>query len=174
MGSNVSAMDQGNDVLTMFQAIDRGEFVLDLEESIKTVVESVMERMQKGSVTIKLDFQYDPETEAMKVTPKVTSKLPERPKRASLFFITPGGKLSRYDSRQRDLVEDLHAMERQEEVVSQNPITQARDSGTVEAEEVPVGVQQAEAVLSSEDLAKPEITQEVDPATGEIINVRRT
>ncbi len=103
--SNITVMDGENGVLDMFKAIERGDFLLDIEEHLKKVVDAVVENRKAGELSITLKFDYDAQTDAMKVVPKVRSKMPEKPKRASLFFVTPNGKLSRYDSRQREMFE---------------------------------------------------------------------
>lgn len=102
MGSNVTVMDKGG-VFDMLAAIDRGDFVLDFEAAVKSVVESVVQEQRKGSVSIGLDIDYDSELGAVKVSAQLKTKLPKRPVKASLFFVTPEGNLTRYDSRQRDM-----------------------------------------------------------------------
>lgn len=96
---NVSVTKRG-DVFDMLQNIDKGSVVHVLEDASRECVRESMQTGKKAKITLTIEFDPDMKTDAMRVSGKVTVKLPEPPKKASLFFPTPDGNLSRADVRQ--------------------------------------------------------------------------
>lgn len=102
MGSNVSVVGSNGGVFDLIKAINRGDFVLDLEDAVKEVVANVIERGGMGKVTLDFKFQIDPQTNAMKVFADLKKTSPKKAAKATLFFVTPDGELTR-TSPQREM-----------------------------------------------------------------------
>lgn len=113
MGSNVSSMPEGETILSMIGQIDRGNPILDLELECKQAIAAAMELGKASSVTLTIAFKPDPQTEAMTVSAKVTSKIPKETRKPSLFFVTEDFLLTRTHPNQRDMFVDDVALPRQ-------------------------------------------------------------
>lgn len=104
MGSNVAVMNNPEEtVLDLFKQIDRGHMVLDVEQACKEVVGGCREHMKSGEVTLKIKFDPDPKTGAMRVSYDLKKKVPEKKPMASIFFVCDDNTLSRQDPRQREM-----------------------------------------------------------------------
>lgn len=103
MGSNISAIASNGGIVDLIQSIERGEFLLDLEEACSDVVDKVQDTGKPGEVVIKIRFGLDASTDTMRVSGNVVKKLPQKPTKASIFFITPEGNLSRLNTKQTDM-----------------------------------------------------------------------
>lgn len=103
MSSNISVVNGNEGIIEVFRSIDRGNFIIDVEEAVKVIVERVLSTQNKGAVQIKLGFEYDNQTEAMRISAEIKETMPKEPKKASLFFVTPEGNLSRHNPRQPDM-----------------------------------------------------------------------
>ena len=101
-----TAISTGGLLHDVLPAIDRGEVVLDLEQACMDVVEAVRSTQKAGEVTLDIAFSFDPSTDAMKVAGVVKKTLPQKRGKASLFFITPEGRLTRMDTRQKEMFID--------------------------------------------------------------------
>ncbi len=101
--SNISVSKTPNGIFDVISAIDRGEALLNVEQACMEVVDAVRTLGKSGKVTIELGFVYDSQADAMRVTSTVKKKMPEAQARASLFFMTPEGHLTKMDNRQRDM-----------------------------------------------------------------------
>ena len=102
-----------NLVVDVLQAIDRGGFVHTLEEELRSAVMASCEHLKKAEVTIKLTIDPDTKSDAIRVSGAIKTKLPEPPTKASLFFPTPEGGLSRVDPRQREMFNNDHYLNQQ-------------------------------------------------------------
>lgn len=90
-------------VFETLAAIDRGNLVLDLEDALREVVTASMYEQKSGKVSLVLTFDPDTTTGAMRVSAEVKSSPPKPKKKASIFFPTPEGNLSRSDHRQQEM-----------------------------------------------------------------------
>lgn len=102
MGSNIAVMEGGT-VLDLLTDIDNGNLVLDLEEVCKQVSQASMETMKKGSITLKIDFDPDPKSEAIRISASLKHAIPVKPRKAKLFFVEADGTLTRSNPRQHDM-----------------------------------------------------------------------
>lgn len=110
MSSNIAVMSNpGETVLDLLKQIDQGHMVLDMEQECKDVVAACKEHMKQGSVTITVKFDPDNKTGAMRVSHKMTSKMPKKVPMASLFFVCDDNTLSRTNPHQRDMFERQEA-----------------------------------------------------------------
>lgn len=100
---NTSISKTPDGVLDIIRAVDRGEGILDLEEACVDVVDAVRATGKAGKVTVEMTFNYDSNTDAMRVGMAVKKSMPQKKRKESLFFITPEGNLTRMDHRQRDM-----------------------------------------------------------------------
>lgn len=101
------AITKRGDIFDTLAAIDKGGLVHELEDACRDAVLASVSTMKKSEVVIKLSFDPDTKTEAMRVSASVNVKLPVAPKKAALFFPTPEGNLSRMNPQQRDIEEYL-------------------------------------------------------------------
>lgn len=100
--SNTSVLKRET-VWDMLNTIERGEFVLDIEQACQGVVQSVQETGKQGSITLTITFRPDAQLGAIRVGGKLAVRAPQKAVREALFFPTPEGNLSRYDAKQRDM-----------------------------------------------------------------------
>lgn len=68
-------------------------------------------RTFKGSTTLKLDFEVKDET--VVIRSDFTSKVPKRPRKASMFWVVEDGALSTEHPRQHDMFGGPRSVERQ-------------------------------------------------------------
>lgn len=106
MGSNITSIDSPGGIIDVLKSMDRGNTIFDLEDALTEVVNGVTTHKTSGEVTLTLSIKIDPQTDAIKVIPDVKMKKPKRPKRGSLFFPTPEGRLSRANPNQSDMFPD--------------------------------------------------------------------
>lgn len=100
---NISVSNTPNGIIDIISAVERGELLLDYEQAMREVVDAAIAQQKQGKVTLEITFVPDPSTGAMRVSGAVKKVLPQKKSKASLFFITPEGNLSRMDTRQRDM-----------------------------------------------------------------------
>lgn len=104
MGSNIAVMNNPEEtVIDLLKQIDRGHMVLDMEEACREVVSASKEHEKQGEVTLKIKFDPDPKTGAMRVNYDLKKKVPEKKPMASIFFVCDDGTLSRQDPRQKEM-----------------------------------------------------------------------
>lgn len=102
MGSNITAVPEGG-IFEVFKAIDRGDFVLELEEKSRELVEAIRATGKGGKLSIELELAPDKDGGLVKVFGSVKAKTPKPKPKAAYFFMTPEGNLSRMDTRQRSM-----------------------------------------------------------------------
>lgn len=105
MASNITAVSEGT-FIEMLKNIQQGDVIFDVEDALVQVVNGATETGGKGSVSLTLTLEPDPKTGTMRVSADVKAKIPKKPSRVSLFFVTPSGQLSRQDPRQREMFSD--------------------------------------------------------------------
>jgi hypothetical protein len=81
------------DALDVLSQINRGDLVAKMEDGMKECAEASVRTGKKSMITITLTFDPDDKTEAMRIIPKVKTKLPEEQEKAALFFVSPEGAL---------------------------------------------------------------------------------
>lgn len=102
--NNAVTADAPDGILDVLRTVNRGSTLFDLEEEMEKIVHEVTELQGgKGVLTLKLEIGFDPQTSAIKVVPKLSTKLPDKPVRGTLYFPTPQNRLSKADPRQRDM-----------------------------------------------------------------------
>lgn len=99
--SNQQLLGNRGDVFDTLSAIDRGGFAHDLQDAMKEVVQECVGTQKKGKVTIEIEIDPDSKTDTIRVSGKIKKTLPQLPKKASIFYPTADGMLTRMDSRQR-------------------------------------------------------------------------
>lgn len=102
---------QRGDIFDTLAAIDRGGLVHELTDGVREAVLASVDTLKKSTVTLEIVFDPDSKTEAMRVSARVKVKTPSPPPRASLFFPTPDGNLSRMDIRQREMFPEAGSRE---------------------------------------------------------------
>lgn len=98
--SNTSISKSTNGIFDIVSAVDRGEALLDWEQANIDVVDAVRQTGKTGKVTLEMAYTFDAQADAMRVSCNVKKTMPQKKTKASLFFITPEGHLSRMDNRQ--------------------------------------------------------------------------
>ena len=98
--SNTSISNSANGIIDIIAAVDRGEALLDFEQANIDVVDAVRSTGKGGKVVLELSYIHDAQADAMRVSVNVKKTMPQKKSKASLFFVTPEGRLSRMDSRQ--------------------------------------------------------------------------
>lgn len=85
--SNKTPFDQ------TLKQLNRGEINDELTDIVADVVKAVRSTRKKGSVTLTLEFNMlnSVTEDTMKITPKISSKLPELPRDESIVFSTASG-----------------------------------------------------------------------------------
>lgn len=93
------------DVYETLDAIDRGELSNQLQSALRKATVASINTMRKSKVTIEITIDPDTKTDplAMRISGSVKTKLPENPVRASIFYPTNDGGLSRQHPQQRDI-----------------------------------------------------------------------
>jgi len=87
----------------------KGRTNRDLSEALQAITKAVAETRKAGSLTLKIDIKPQQNTGAVTVTDKVTAKVPEFDRTASIFFVDEDGHLVRDDPNQSDLFQENHA-----------------------------------------------------------------
>ena len=103
MGSNITVVDHNDGVLEVLRTVDKGNLLHDLEDALSQVVQGILEHGKKGEISLKMSLSHDRQTDTMKIIAEVKKKVPVKDKRGSLFFVTPGGTLTRDNPRQREM-----------------------------------------------------------------------
>lgn len=97
------------DVLRDFR---RGKVVDDLTEALAEVVKGVEETNKKGEITLKLVVQpQGKDDNAMRVSAKVTSKVPRADLPDALFYADADGSLLRDDPTQSRMFADAEEVD---------------------------------------------------------------
>ncbi len=104
MNTQPQIIEQDEGAIGVLKDIRRGNVVAELDDAITEVVAAIEENQGgSGKVTLTIGVSYDNSTQAYKVTGKVVPVLPKKKEHASLFFATPGNKLTRANPNQRDM-----------------------------------------------------------------------
>lgn len=86
--------------------VERGDLAVDLTREIDIVLQAVRDAAgpktsAKGSVTLKLNFEVTGVN--LEILGDITSKVPKRPRAASMYFLTKDGEISDEHPDQDDL-----------------------------------------------------------------------
>ncbi len=101
MNQQVQMIGSRGDVFDTLSAIDRGSFAHDIEDGLKELVQECVDTQKKGKLIIEIDVDPDTKTDSLRVSGQVKVKLPDRPKKASIFFPQQDGTLTRVNAAQR-------------------------------------------------------------------------
>lgn len=88
------------EIVDMLASIKRGALIIDFHDQLAAAIRASHHTNKQTSITMTLKLSPDEKTEAMRMSGKVTSKLPAEPEKEALFFVTPDFKLTRMDHRQ--------------------------------------------------------------------------
>lgn len=102
---NALTQPKRGDVYDTLEAIDRGGLSKELRHAFRKATLASINTMRKSKVTIEITIDPDTKTDplAMRVSGSVKAKLPETPIRASIFYPSASGDLSREHPHQRDI-----------------------------------------------------------------------
>lgn len=107
---------------TLITQLEGGALNEALSEEIRKVVSEIsdaaMDRggVQKGSVTLKLDFKIDQKDKIIEVQADVKTKVPQTPRgRAGMFWCDSDGNLTRENPHQMSFDDELARRRKQEE-----------------------------------------------------------
>lgn len=80
-------------------------------EALREVVKAVRETGKSGAVTIRLDVKLVEQTTQIVISDKITSKVPQLDRQASIYFTTPEGDVLR-DNPDQDPLFNVQEIER--------------------------------------------------------------
>ncbi len=103
--SNQAIITKRGDVYDTLEAIDRGGLSKELGAAFRKATLASLNTMKKSKVIVEITIDPDTKTDplAMRVAGVVKTKLPEAALRASIFYPSPSGELSREHPYQRDI-----------------------------------------------------------------------
>lgn len=130
MSANQQVTSSRGDVFDTLAAIDRGSFGHDIQDAMRNVVQECVGTQKKGSVTITIDIDPDSKTDTLRVSGKVKVSLPQKPKKASIFFPQPDGTLMRMNPRQYMIPGTEH--ETSHSAPSSQPVTDVSEREVVD------------------------------------------
>lgn len=90
-------------ILPVLKAIDRQNFMVDLEEALDKVVLATQETGKSGKLSIEIEIAPNEKTGAVEVSGGIKIKLPEPSRKAAIFYVTQDNKLSRQAPNQPEL-----------------------------------------------------------------------
>lgn len=96
----IQTIGSRGDVFDTLSAIDRGGLTHDVEDALREAVMASVALGKKSRITIELVIDPDTKTDSVRVSGKVSKKLPDAPTKASIFFPTPEGNLTRVNPSQ--------------------------------------------------------------------------
>ena len=96
------------DAQILIGMLEQGDLNQALSAELGKVMKELTEMSQENAKatfkgTLKLDLTIEVENQIVHVKAKVDSKLPDRPRRSTLFFVTDDGELSTEHPHQRDM-----------------------------------------------------------------------
>lgn len=91
----------GTNALNTIADLDEGNFVLHLDEALRSVVKAVNDTSQKGSLAVQIFVE--PDGRAVKIWAKYAAKMPAPPTTESRYFVTKEGDLTVNDPKQLEL-----------------------------------------------------------------------
>lgn len=98
-----STPDEPQDFAAFMATLSKGRTNRDLSAALHAVVAAVAETRKNGSVTLTINVKPQQNTEAVTVTDKITAKVPEFDRSASIFFVDREHHLVRDDPNQQNL-----------------------------------------------------------------------
>lgn len=107
MSDQITAVD--NSIRELFETlkiIGNGDLALETATALQEIVTASQYTGKKSELIMKVIVEPDSKSDAFRVSGSVKTKLPVEPVKASLFFPMANGRLSRIDSRQRNMFEE--------------------------------------------------------------------
>lgn len=92
--------------LELLQTFRRGELLQQGDEQLEKVIGAIAETGGDGKLVIEMPFKLN-KAGQIECTPKITSKVPQRPMGTGIFFADDDGRLSRRDPRQMDIEDEI-------------------------------------------------------------------
>jgi len=92
--------------LEFLQTFRRGELLRLGDKQMTEVVAAMAETGGDGEITLKLPLKLN-KAGQIECTPKVTSKVPQRPVGTGIYFIDDEQRLSRRDPNQMDIEDEI-------------------------------------------------------------------
>ena len=105
---NQQVISKRGDVYDTLAAIDRGGFTKEVNGAMREATLAAINTMGKAKVIIEITIDPDTKTEplALRVSGAVKIKKPVMPAKASIFYPTAHGGLTREHPHQRDIEDD--------------------------------------------------------------------
>jgi hypothetical protein len=91
--------------MELLSQLNGGRVIRDLAEKYPQVIEAVRKTGKKGELSLRLVIRPDGkgEVQTVDVLDEIKTKLPERDKKATTFFVSEENLLSRLDPNQREM-----------------------------------------------------------------------
>ena len=99
-------IDHSINFLGFIQSFRRGELLRQGDQQLSEVIAAMAENGGDGELTIKLPFKLNKGGQ-IECTPKITSKIPQRPMGTGIFFADDDGRLTRRDPNQLDIEDEI-------------------------------------------------------------------
>lgn len=100
------APDNSINFLELVQSFRRGELLNQADRQLAKVIEAMADTGGDGSLTITIPLKFN-KAGQIEVTPKVTSKVPQKAIGTGIYFADDDGRLSRRDPNQMDIEDEI-------------------------------------------------------------------
>ena len=94
---------EDNGIVPVLKAIDRQNFLVDLQNSLDQVVVATQETGKSGKLSIEIEVAPNAKTGAVEVSGDIKVKIPQPNRKAAIFYVTQDNKLVRYQPQQQDM-----------------------------------------------------------------------
>ncbi len=100
------AHDHSINFLELIQSFRRGELLAQADRQLAKIIEVMADTGGDGSLTITIPLKFN-KAGQIEVTPKVTSKVPQKAMGTGIYFADDEGRLSRRDPNQMDIEDEI-------------------------------------------------------------------
>ncbi len=98
--------DHSINFLELIQSFRRGELLRTADAELEKVIEAMADTGGDGQLQITIPLKFN-KAGQIEVTPKVTSKVPQKAMGTGIYFADDEGKLSRRDPNQLDIEDEI-------------------------------------------------------------------
>lgn len=99
-------MNHSINFLEFLQTFRRGELLREGDQLLSSVIEAMHTNGGDGEITIKFPFKLN-KAGQIECTPKLTSKVPQKPMGTGIYFSDDEGRLTRRDPNQYDIEDEI-------------------------------------------------------------------
>lgn len=99
-------LDHHLNFLELIQSFRRGELLRIGDSELSKVMQAMTDTGGDGSITITIPLKFN-KAGQIEVTPKITSKVPQRAMGTGIYFADDEGRLSRRDPNQMDIEDEI-------------------------------------------------------------------